>query len=60
MSFLFLVVGAENWYFYFYHGNATFNIKLILSVFWYPQNNMCFEKASYGSVNEINFKISYD
>ena len=30
--FLSLVVGAGNWYLHYYHGNATFNIKLILSV----------------------------
>ena len=32
MCFLSLVVGAGNWYLHFYHGNATFNIKLILRV----------------------------
>ena len=49
--FLSLVVGAGNWYLHFYHGNATFNIKLILRIIRYPHNNMCFLKVSYDSVN---------
>ena len=41
LCFLSLVVGAEN----FYHGNVTFNIKLILRVILYPHNSMCFLKC---------------
>ena len=49
--FLSLVVGAGNWYLHFYHGNATFNIKLISRIIRYPQNNMCLLKALYDSIN---------
>ena len=51
--FLSLVVGAGNWYLHFYHGNATFNIKLILRIIRYPHNDMCFLKVSYDSVNYL-------
>ena len=51
MRFLFLVVGAGNWYLHSYHGNSTFNIKLVLRIIWYPHNNMFFFKPSYDIVN---------
>ena len=58
MCFLCLVVGARNWYLHFYHGNATFNIKLILRIIRYPHNNMCFLKVSYDSVNQLILSLA--
>ena len=51
MCFLSVVVSAVNWYLHFYHGNATFNNKLILRIIRYQHNNMCFLNASYDSAN---------
>ena len=53
MCFSSLFVGAGNWYLHFYHGNAPFNIKLILRIIRYRHNNMCFLKVSYDSVNYL-------
>ena len=58
MCFSSLVVGAGNWYLHFYHGNATFNIKLILRIIRYPHNNMCFLKVSYDSGNQLILSVA--